>query len=181
MVNKSANTDCDTAGFAYLRASGWLQRLARQIPRPALGSNVMPPKNATLLVLALLLPMVSTAQDQCTAQADAEQRRIERDFRAQRPAKGDMAAEVKWSNDLHAALAATAKRFEDCTRLSTPKPSPAATAKIDECLAGVRRRGDDLQRRYGGRTLTFQEQTVRRGEEQRLQDEYMSCTRTTPR
>jgi hypothetical protein len=141
----------------------------------------MKPQNATLLVLALLLPLVSASQDKCTAQADAVQRRIERDFSAQRPAKGDTAAEVKWSNDLHAALAATAKRFEDCTRASTPKPSPAATAKIDECLAGVRRRGDELQRRYSGRTLTFQEQTVRRGEEQRLQDEYMSCTRSTLR
>jgi len=141
----------------------------------------MTPNNAIPLVLALLLPVVSVAQDKCTAQADAEQRRIERDFMAQRPAKGDTAAEVKWSNDLHAALAATAKRFEDCTRASTPKPSPAAGAKIDECVAGVRRRGDELQRRYSGRTLTFQEQTVRRGEEQRLQDEYMSCTKTTAR
>ncbi len=141
----------------------------------------MKPQNAMLLLLALLLPVASAAQDKCTAQADAEQRRIERDFAAQRLAKGNTVAEVKWSNDLHAALAVTAKRFEDCTRANTPKPSPAAIAKVDECLAGVRRRGDELQRRDSGRTLTFQEQTVRRGEEQRLQEEYMSCTRTTTR
>ncbi len=141
----------------------------------------MTPHYAILLLLALLLPVTSAAQDKCTAQADAEQRRIERDFTIQRPAKGDTAAAVKWSNDLYAAMAAIAKRFEDCTRANTPKPSPAAIAKIDECLAGVRRRGDELQRRYSDRTLTFQEQTVRRGEEQRLQDEYMSCTRTTAR
>jgi hypothetical protein len=133
------------------------------------------------LVLALLLPLVSAAQDKCNAQAQADQLRIEREFSARRPAKGDRVAEANWSNDLHAALAATAKRFEECARASTPTPTPAATARIDECLAGVRRRGDELQRRYGGRSLTLQEQTTRRAEEQRLQDEHMSCTRTTPK
>lgn len=141
----------------------------------------MKPHNAISLLLAILLPLASAAQDKCTAQGQAEQLRIEREFVAQRPEKGDKTAEQIWSKNLNAALAAAAKQVEDCTRASKPKPSPAATAKVDECLAGVRRRGDDLQQRYKGRTLTFQEQTTLRGEEQRLQDEYMSCTRTVAR
>lgn len=141
----------------------------------------MKPKNAISLLLAILLPLVSAAQDKCTVQGHAEQLRIEREFAAQRPAKGDKTAEQIWSRNLHAALAAAAKQVEDCTRANTPKPSPAATAKLDECLAGVRHRGDELQQRYKGRTLTLQEQTALKGEEQRLQDEYMSCTRTKSR
>jgi hypothetical protein len=141
----------------------------------------MKPQYPISILLAVLLPLVSAAQDKCTTQGQAEQLRIEREFMAQRPAKGDKTAEQAWSKNLHAALAAAAKQVEDCTRANTPKPSPAARAKVDECLAGVRRRGDELQQRYKGRTLTFQEQTTLRGEEQRLQDEYMSCTRTSPR
>lgn len=137
----------------------------------------MKPQNAILSLLAILIPLVSAAQDKCTAQGQAEQRRIEREFMAQLPARGDTAAEQIWSKNLHAALAAAAKQVEDCTRANTPKPSPAATAKVDECLAAVRRRGDELQQRYKGRTLTFQEQTALRDAEQRLSDEYQSCTR----
>jgi len=141
----------------------------------------MKPQDAILLFLAFLLPLVSAAQDKCTAKGQAEQIRIEREFVAQRPAKGDTAAEQIWSKNLHAALAAAAKQVEDCTRANTPISSPAATAKVDECLAAVRRRGDELQQRYKGRTLTFQEQTVLRDEEQRLNDEYTSCTRKLSR
>ncbi len=141
----------------------------------------MKPQNAVFLILAILLPPVIAAQDKCTSQGQAEQRRIEREFIAQRPAKGDTAAEQVWSKNLYAALAAAAKLAEDCTRASKPKPSPAATAKVNECLAAVDRRGDELQQRYKGRTLTFQEQTVLRSEEQRLQDEYTSCTRAISR
>lgn len=141
----------------------------------------MKPKNALFLLLAGLLPMFSAAQDKCTVQGQAEQLRIEREFAAQLPAKGDKTAEQIWSKNLHAALAAAAKQVEDCTRANAAKPSSAATAKVDECIAGVRRRGDELQQRFKGRTLTFQEQTAVRGEEQRLQDEYMSCTRTKSR
>ena len=141
----------------------------------------MKSQTAILPLLAILLPLVSAAQDKCTAQGQAEQLRIEREFMAQRPAKGDTAAEQIWSKNLHAALAAAAKQVEDCTRANTPKPSPAATAKIEECLAAVRRRGDELQLQYKGRTLTFQEQTVLRDAEQRLSDEYTSCTRKISR
>lgn len=141
----------------------------------------MKPKHAILLVVALLLPLSSIAQDKCTTQGKAEQLRIEREFSAQRPARGDKDAELTWSKNLNAALAAAARRAEDCTRASRPAVQPAAAAKVEDCLAGVRRRGDELQQRYRGRTPTLQEQTTQRGEEQRLQDEYMACTRNTHR
>lgn len=169
------------AGLAYAH---WpnsvlapLLRQMSQVPANAPRCIAMKPTSAVFLLLAALLSLASTAQDKCTAQGQAEQRRIEQEFSAQRPAKGDKAAEQVWSKNLQASLAAAAKQAEECTRANTPKPSPAATAKVDECLAGVRRRGDELQQRYKGRTLTPQEQTALRGEEQRLHDEYMSCTR----
>lgn len=141
----------------------------------------MKPRYTIPLLLALLIPLASAAQDKCAAQAQAEQLRIEREFTAQRPAKGDATAQQIWSKNLHAALSAAAKQAEDCTRANAPKPSSAATAKVDECLAAVRRRGDELQQRYKGRTLTVQEQAALRDEQQRLSDEYTSCTRKSPR
>ncbi len=138
-------------------------------------------KHTVFPLALLLLAQAGTAQDKCTAQGQAEQLRIEREFSGQRPVRGDKEAELTWSKNLHAALAAAAKRAEDCTRANKPPASPAAAAKIDECLAGVRRRTDELERRYRGRTLTFQEQTTQRGEHERLQDEYMACTSNTKR
>ena len=141
----------------------------------------MNPKHALFVLVPLLFPLASTAQDKCTDMGRAEQVRIEKEFSAQRPARGDKDAEQAWSKHLHAALAAAAKRVEDCTRANKPAVPAAVAARIEECLAGVRRRGDELERRYRGRTLTLQEQTIRRGEEERLQDEYMSCTKRTTR
>jgi len=134
-----------------------------------------------LPVLALWVPLAGAAQDKCAAQAQAEQQRIERELTAQRPARGDKAAEQAWASKLHSELAAVASRFEACTRANTPKHTAAATAKMDDCLAGVRRRGDELRRQSSGRTLSLQEQTLLRDQERRLHDDYMACSRTTPR
>lgn len=128
-------------------------------------------------ILVVLFPIAALAQDKCTEQGQAEQMRIQKDFTAQRPAKGDKEAELTWSKNLHAALAASAKRAEDCTRANKPPTAPAAAAKIDACLAGVRQKTDALHQRDRGRALTMQEQTARRAEEQGLQDEYMACTK----
>jgi hypothetical protein len=143
--------------------------------------DTMKPKHAITFVVALLLSLTSTAQDKCTAQGQAEQFRIEREFSGKRPAKGDKAAELTWATNLQTALAAAAKRAEDCTRTGRPTVTPSATAKIDECLAGVRRRSDELNRRDQGRKLSLQEQTLRRSEDERLQDDYISCTKSPPR
>jgi hypothetical protein len=135
----------------------------------------------TICFLAALIPVASPAQDRCTVQGQADQVRIEREFSGQRPARGDKEAELTWSKNLNAALAAAAKRAEDCSRASKPAVAPAASARVEECLADVRRRTDDLNRRDRGRTLTLQEQTARRSEDERLLDEYMACTRNTKR
>jgi hypothetical protein len=137
--------------------------------------------HAIPLIAALLLPLVSVGQDKCTEQGKAEQQSIEREFTAKRPAKGDKDAELTWSKNLYAALAASAKRAEDCTRANRPAATPAATAKLEECLADVRRRTDELQQRYRGRTPTLQEQKKQRDEEARLQDEYQACSKAARR
>ncbi len=129
-----------------------------------------------LSFLLALLPLAAIAQDKCTAQGQAEQDRIVREFSSQLPAKGDKDAELTWSRNLHAALAAAAKRAEDCTRSSRAAIPPAAAAKEQECIAGSNRRADEFEKRYRGRTLTAQEQSTKRAEEQRLIEERMSCS-----
>ncbi len=132
--------------------------------------------HVTLPLLLFLLPLAAGAQDECTAQGEAEQDRIVREFSGQPPARGDKDAEIAWSRKLHAALEANAKRAEDCVRANRAAISPAAAAKEAECVAGSNRRADELADRYRGRTLTAQEQATRRAEEQRLHEERMSCT-----
>jgi len=129
----------------------------------------------TLSLLAALLPLVASAQDECTAQGEAEQKRIVQEFSRQVPAKGDKDAELAWSKKLNAALEAAAKRAEDCTRSNRRAIPPATAAKEQECIAGVNRRTDDLDKRYRGRTLSAQEQATRRSEEDRLLEDRMSC------
>jgi len=133
------------------------------------------------LVAALLFPLASAAQDKCVTQGQTEVLRIEREFAARRPVKGDQHAEQAWSKDLHAALKAVDKRVEECTRANKPKITPEKATEIEACLAEVRRRVDELQKRDSGRTLTLQEQTARRSEDQRLSDEYSACTKNARR
>ena len=129
----------------------------------------------TLSFLAVLLPLAATAQDTCTAQGQEDQDRILREFSSQRPARGDKDAELTWSKNLNAALAAAAKRAEDCARTNKPAVPAAAAAKEQECIAEVSRRTSELDKRYGGRTLSTQEQAARRSEESRLLEDRMSC------
>ena len=130
----------------------------------------------TLSLLVALLPLAANAQDKCTTQGEAEQNRIVREFSSQPPAKGDRDAELTWSKNLHAALAAAAKRAEDCVRSNRAAIPPATAAKEEACIAGNNRRTDEFDKRYRGRTLTAQEQAMRRIEEQRLIEERISCT-----
>lgn len=130
---------------------------------------------ATFLFVALL-PLAASAAGNCDAQAEAEQDQILREFSRQPPSKYDQEAYMSWSKNMNAALAAAAQRHEDCTRANRAAISPAAAAKVDECIAGSNRHMDELNRKYHGRYLTMQEQTTRRAEEQSLIDERMSCT-----
>lgn len=132
-------------------------------------------RHLALPILLAFAPLAATAQDKCTTQYDAEQARIVREFAAKAPQKGDRDAEVAWARNLDAALAASAKRAEDCTRASKPAPSPAMVANEKACMEAVSRRADELQKRYGARTMTTQEQIARRGEEDRLVEDRMAC------
>ena len=127
--------------------------------------------------LIALQPLASMAQNKCDAEADAAQSKIIRDFSVSPPSKHDQAAYLAWSQNLNVALATVGKRHEECMRANRPAISPAEASKTDACMAAVRRRGDELANRYRGRTLTFQEQTTQRAEEQSLQDEYMACSK----
>lgn len=129
-----------------------------------------------LLLLAALLPLAATAQDKCTVQGQVEQDRVVREYSGQRPAKGDREAELTWSRNMNSALAAAAKRAEECTRSSKPATPAAAAMKQEDCIAGAVRGVTDLEKRYQGRTLTSQEQATKRSEEQRLIEQRMSCT-----
>jgi hypothetical protein len=133
-------------------------------------------KYILIFLFIAILPLAAKAQDNCTVQGEAEQNRIVREFLSRPPAKGEKDAEFTWSKNLNAALAAAAKRAEDCTRSNRSAIPPAAAAKEQECLAANNRQADEFQKRYGGRALTPQEQTTRRAEETRLMDERMSCT-----
>lgn len=130
---------------------------------------------ATVFLIAFL-PLTAKAQDKCTAQGEAEQNQIMREFSGRLPAKGDRDAELTWSKNLNAALAAAAERAEDCSRSSRSAIAPTAAAKEQACLAANNRQADEIQKRYDGRSMTSQEQTTRRAEEARLVDERMSCT-----
>ena len=134
-----------------------------------------------LFAFFALWPVVATAQDRCTAQGQAEQDRIIREFNGQLPPKGNRDAEQAWSRKLHDALAAAARRAEDCARASRPPLTPAAAATQEACLVASNRAADELQKKYAGRTLSMPEQTARRAEEQRLIDERMACARRTGR
>jgi len=132
--------------------------------------------NITIFLLVALLPLAASAQGNCDAQAEAEQNRIIREFSSQPPSKHDQEAYLAWSKSMNAGLAAAAQRHEDCRRSSRTAIPPATVAKEAECIAGSNRRAEEFERRYRGRALSAQEQTIRRAEEQRLIEERMSCT-----
>jgi hypothetical protein len=164
-----------TGAGCQLSERGYTLRWALQNPLIRLRMIDMT-RHVTLFLLIALLPLAASAQDKCTVQGEAEQNRIVREFSGQPPAKGDKDAEITWSKNLHAALAAAAKRAEDCARSNKSAIPPATAAKAQECIAGNNRRADEFDKRYRGRTLTAPEQATRRAEEQRLIEERMSCT-----
>ncbi|MES2413819.1 MAG: hypothetical protein V4614_08450 [Pseudomonadota bacterium] len=135
-------------------------------------------KPFALLLAALgMLPMVAHAQgdDVCIRQFKVERDRIEREMTRQVPPKGDRDAEMQWSKKLHAALELAGNNAERCRERNTPKLSAAEVAAVENCLTRNLRAGDEIQKRYSGRTLSFAEQTALRGEETRLIDDRRAC------
>lgn len=128
------------------------------------------------IFIASLLSGLASAQDRCMTEFQAEQNRIERDFARQVPTKGDKDGEVRWATNMNAALAAAARKAEECTRASKPPESPAAVERERNCIALVSRRAEEIARKYGGGTLSRADQIARRGEEDRLIEERMACS-----
>lgn len=116
------------------------------------------------------------AQPSCDARAQAEVDAVTRDFAARSPGKGTGPAQQRWAKELHEALQAVEQRHEACRKASTPAPTAAQTQQRDACLETNRRQFETLDQRYQGRTLSFQEQTQWRTEQQKLLDERNACT-----
>lgn len=129
------------------------------------------------MVLAVLLPPSANAQDRCQAQGKAEQDQILREYSGRPPPQGDKAAQLEWSKRMHAALAASAARAEECSRAARRAAvTPAIAAKEQDCIAASNRRADELQAKYRGKTMSREEQAARRAEEERLLDDRMACS-----
>lgn len=125
-------------------------------------------------VAALGFP--SLAQPACDARAAAEVDAVTREFAARSPGKGTGPAQQVWAKELHEALQAVAQRHEACRKANTPAPTAAQTQRRDGCLDANRRQFEAMDKRYQGRTLSFQEQTQWRTEQQKLLDERNACT-----
>lgn len=127
------------------------------------------------LAAAACLPTL--AQTDCDSRGKLEADAVVRDYGARAPAKGNAAAEQAWAQGLHDALKAVEQRHEACRRSSQPTPTAAQTQRLEACLDANRRQFDAMDKRYQGRTLSFQEQTQWRTEQQKLLDERNACTR----
>jgi hypothetical protein len=134
-------------------------------------------RRALPALLGLLLPLAAAAQDRCVTQYEAEQARIQREYAEQRPAAGDKAAAAAAFKKMHGQLEAAAKKADDCRRADKPKPTPGMIAERDRCLAAITKRGEDIEKRYGGKIMTKADQTARRGEEDRLAQDRNACNR----
>ena len=134
----------------------------------------------TILFVALL-PFAASAQSKCDTIADAETERVSKELAKQAPSKDDQQAYMAWSRRMHDALAEVGRKHDECVRSSKPPLSAGDAAKIDACLAANNRRSDEVEKKYRGRNLTFQEQTAHRAEGQRLMDERMACTKPANR
>ena len=117
------------------------------------------------------------SQDRCMAQYQAEQLRIEREAAQQRPAKGDTAAEQKWAQNMHAAMAIAAKNAEQCVRDNKPPVSAAVLAKEQDCIASLHRRSTELAQKYKDKSLSTSEQIAYRAENNKLIEDRMKCSR----
>ena len=128
-----------------------------------------------LVFCLAILPALCAAQDNnnCVRQFEAEKMRVERDMAKQRPAPGDKEAELRWSKSLHSAMALAVANAEQCRRAI--KPAPAVVQSEEMCVTRIRQAGNELQKRYRGRTLSVAEQQARRTEEMRLNDDMQTC------
>lgn len=117
----------------------------------------------------------SAAAQRCIAQLQAEQSRIEQEFRRTRPPETDRVAFERWSKNLHAALDAAGRAAEACERRSQPALTPERLATLEACIARVAAQSAALERRYAGRTLSREEQSQLRAEQLALHEQRIAC------
>ncbi|WP_305717471.1 hypothetical protein [Hydrogenophaga sp.] len=117
----------------------------------------------------------SAAVQRCIDQFQAEQNRIEREFRRTRPPETDRAAFERWANNLHAALNAAGRAAEACERRSQPALTPERLTTLEACMAQVAAQSEALERRYAGRTLSREEQSQLRAEQLALHERRIAC------
>ena len=136
--------------------------------------------NASALLLSVLATSAQ-AQDPCVQRYEVEQLRLERELVAKRPAQLPPAEQQRAMQVLHDGLARAAAEADRCQRAARAPAEAARRPALEACLAEVHKRGDALEARWRGRTLSFAEQTQRRAEEQALLDARLACQRPAPR
>ncbi len=131
---------------------------------------------APVFFLALLVAGNAMAQQDCDARAKTESDAVTRDFTARSPGKGTGAAQQAWAKELHDALEAVQLRHEACRRANRPAANSPQMQRMEACLDANRRQFDALDKRFQGRTLSVQEMSQQRTEQQKLLDERNACT-----
>lgn len=117
------------------------------------------------------------AQDPCTQRYEVEQARLVRELEAKQPARLPQAQQQEAMRVLHEGLERAAAEAERCQRAARAPAEAARRPALEACLAEVHKRGDALEARWKGRTLSAAEQAQRRAEEQELLDARMACQR----
>lgn len=182
--------EASTTMAAMLRHRFRARRLRSHAPEMVMSAHTgrmrawMPGLGLTILLamsFGLASPPALGADDACLAKGRAEQGRILRAFTRQRPAKGDRAAEIDWARRLEAALSAAAGRADECERMERRAKASTIGVREDTCLARAHREIEALDRRYGGRTLSRQEQAALRAEQERALQARVDCDLATRR
>lgn len=133
-------------------------------------------KRVTLWGL-LGLGAAAQAQDPCMQRYQAEVTRLERELAAKQPARLPPAQQQEAMRALHEGLERAAAEAERCERAARAPAEAARRPAMEACLAEVHKRGDALEARWKGRTLSAAEQAQRRAEEQELLDARIACQR----
>ena len=128
----------------------------------------------TLLLAVLALPAFAQAQDQCTAQYNAEVARINRDAR---PTKGgNLQAEMARRENTEKLLQDAAVRADRCrTAEQGVKFSPTGSPGEKYCHEQSNRRQVELTKSYSARNLSESELQLLNAERVQIRRELNAC------
>ena len=134
---------------------------------------------APLIVAALAVPAAAADDPQCLAEYKADEARITREAErkaAANPPGNDTSAQQRLMAGVHDGLKAAAERAERCNRAHRPPPPADANQRMKQCADRADQQVDELRRRYTGRSsLTREEQTTIRDEQDRIATMRMDC------